>query len=358
MVTGSRQPGFFVVALAMLWPAPARAQEWLILQGIADAEFWASDSGSRLLTRNDGAPGVLGRVRLFAGIAPVPAVQLVALGEAGGGTAYAGREHFDLEGLMLRIALSRAAVLEAGKLPSPVGGFAPRRLSPTNPLIGEPDAYPTSYPLAVQLSGVAGPFDYRAAVISQPPTHPGYVPSPGNRPRIAVGGGITPFFGTRLGASFTRGTYLSDSVAPTLPAGASWTDYRHQVVVVDARASRGYAEMHGEWAYAWYDVPTVTGRMSGPAYYIELKYTWTPRFFTAVRFQRNDYPFLRPLGPARWLTIPANFYAGEIGVGFRAGRGVLAKVTYQKDRWTGQPSGHAIAAQLSWLFDVASWLPR
>ena len=83
MVTGSRQPGFFVVALAMLWPAPARAQEWLILQGIADAEFWASDSGSRLLTRNDGAPGVLGRVRLFAGIAPVPAVQLVALGEAG-----------------------------------------------------------------------------------------------------------------------------------------------------------------------------------------------------------------------------------------------------------------------------------
>src|SRR5262245_5519720 len=82
---------------------PARAQDWLILQGIVDGEFWASDSGSRMLTRNEGRPGVLGAGRLFAGIAPTRNIQLVGLGAVYGGSAYVGDETFDLEGVSLRV---------------------------------------------------------------------------------------------------------------------------------------------------------------------------------------------------------------------------------------------------------------
>ena len=65
---------------------------------------------------------------------------------------------------------------------------------------------------------------------------------------------------------------------------------------------------------------------------------------------------MRPLGGKRWLAVDANFYAGEVGVGFRLARGVLAKLSYQKDDWSNnQLSGQAIAAQLSYQFDVAGW---
>src|SRR6478609_11240246 len=77
---------------------PARAQDWLVLQGIVDGEFWATDSGSRMLTHNEGHPGFLGTGRLFAGLAPTRNVQIVALGAVYGGSAYIGDETFDLEG--------------------------------------------------------------------------------------------------------------------------------------------------------------------------------------------------------------------------------------------------------------------
>ena len=106
-------------------PVSAQAQDWLVLQGIAEGEFWASDSGSRLLTRNEGRPGTVERMRLFAGVAPTPALQLVALGTVEAGTAYTGSENAELEGLSLRIAAARWLVLEGGKLSSPIGAFAP-----------------------------------------------------------------------------------------------------------------------------------------------------------------------------------------------------------------------------------------
>jgi hypothetical protein len=310
-----------------------------------------------MLTHNDGHPGVLGRARLFAGIAPSRAVQLVALGALYAGTAYIGDETADLEAVSLRVTLSRALVLEGGKLLSPVGAFAPRRLSPVNPLIGEPDAYPTSYPWGGEAWGTISVLDYRFAVVNLPPTHEGYVPEATGRARVVIGAGISPATGIRLGGTFTRGSYLGEDVQPQIPGGRAWGSFPQTVVGIDGRFSRGYFDLHGEWAHSTFEVPTV-GTVSGPAYYLELKYTWSPRFFTAARFQRNDYPFILPMPNHPWLGFPVNFYAGEFGVGLRLGKGILAKVSYQKDDWTnhGQLSGRAIAAQFSYQFDVTEWL--
>ena len=359
MLTRRLLTGLLAGAALVSAARPVLAQQWLVLQGIADGEIWSSDSGSRFLTRNNGNPGVVGRLRMFAGIAPSPRWQLVVLAAAEGGSAYIGDDNLEIEAATLKVAPSRALVFEAGKILSPVGAFAPRRLSPINPLIGEPDAYPSQYPLGAIVSGIAAPFDYRLAVINLPPVHDNYVPDPGARPRIVAGGGITPIIGVHFGATFSQGSYLNDSLAPIIPAGRVWSDYQQRVIALDGRVSRGYLDLHAEWANSRFDVPTV-GYVSGPAYYVEAKYTWTPRFFTAARFQRNDYAFVRPLPNGSWLGVPANFYAGEVGIGVRLGKGLLYKASFQKDHWTtaGQLSGQAFATQLSYQFDVTEWLTR
>ena len=48
----------------------------------------------------------------------------------------------------------------------PVGAFGRRRLSPSNPLIGAPDLYPTAYPWGVTVSGGVGHFDYALGAVS------------------------------------------------------------------------------------------------------------------------------------------------------------------------------------------------
>jgi hypothetical protein len=343
-------------------PVPCAAQDWLILGGVLDFEGWASDSGSRTLTRNFGRPGMVGRLSLWGGIAPSPQVQLVALVEANAGAARRGVDGADpemeLEGLLLRYAPSRRFVFDAGRLLSPVGAYGPRRLSPVNPLIDRPDVYPPNYPWGAQVAGVAGPLDYRVAVISLPASNPQYVPVPGHAARLAGGLGLTPFVGAHLGMSFTWGPYLGPDMAPRLPAGTQWRDFGQWVLGFDARLSRGYADFHGELAFSSYDAPTVAEPLDGIAAYAELKYTWTPRFYTAVRVQYNDYAFIRPRTPPAWTGIMTRVHAGEIGVGYRVARGLLFKVSYQQDDWATQLDGRVAAAQLSYEFDAAGWLAR
>jgi hypothetical protein len=358
---------YFIAAACIAIALPAQAQSWLILQGIAEGEAWTTDSGSLLLTRNNGHPGVVGRLQVFAGVAPVPGVQLVALVAGYGGNANPGESDVELEGLDLRLSRGTGLMLDAGKLPSPVGVFAPRRFSPVNPLIGEPDAYPTQYPWGVQLTGRSRYYDYRIAVVSLPPVHDGYVPPPQPAPRLVFGGGVSPVIGVRVGGSFTRGPYLSDSIGAVVGQATTWKNFAHQVIAFDGRVSRGYFDFHGEWAYAKFVLPfnpplaaAPSGEIAGPAYYAEVKYTWTPRFFTAFRFQRNDYPFLRHFGTV-WVARAVNFYAGEIGAGFRLAPGLLAKISYQRDDWTdpSRRDGRALAVQFSWQFDATAWMsPR
>src|SRR5438552_1735641 len=67
----------------------ASAQRGLLVQGIADAELWASDTSSNLLTRNAGHPGGLARLHLWAAAEPWRRVVLYGHVEAIGGAARA-----------------------------------------------------------------------------------------------------------------------------------------------------------------------------------------------------------------------------------------------------------------------------
>ena len=236
-----------------------KAQGAILVQGIADAEAWKTDSGSILLTRNGGQPSFLGRMHLWgaAGIGRRLVAYAAGTMETGNARTESGAEWYtELAGV--RYTQSNAFVIDAGKIQPVIGTFAARRYSTRNPLIGMPDGYPLQYPLGVQASGARGPFDYRAAVVSLPTYHQGYTPAPTPTPRPALGAGFTPTVGARIGVSATWGPYLNHDLAPTLLAGRSWRAYNEGIYAADVQLSRGYLEFHGELARSRYEVPEGT----------------------------------------------------------------------------------------------------
>jgi len=358
-----------IAALLMFHAAPARSQDDKVLvQGLFDTEVWKTDSGSRLLSKNDGDTAPAGRLRLWAVGEFLPGLQgfVVARGEDGSGS-YEGERQGRIEQAALRYTFRAPLrlVLEAGRIVTPLGNFPRRRLSTTNPLIGSPDSYDVSYPLGVQAGGQVSRFDYRVALLDLPLINEKYVPEPGTILRPALALGITPRTGLRLGGYATRGTYLNRDLDLFLPAGAGWRDFEQRIVGADIQFSRGYLELNGDFARSSYDVPAQARAVRGKAYFIELKYTWTPRFFTALRLERNDYAYIQPLGPGVWMGTAVDFFDVEAGAGYRLGPGAVLKVAYRRDRWNVDdslkaylPNGYSVAAQLSYTFNLTSWVER
>jgi hypothetical protein len=211
-------------------------------------------------------------------------------------------------------------------------------------------------------------FDYRVGVLSKPVWHEDYTPDPSSAWRPAIGVGVTPFTGVRIGASATTGSYLGSDDAVFI-AGEDWRRYKQHVVAADLQLSRGYFEANAELARASYDVPERAEAAKGLTWYVETKYTFTPRFYLAARVERNDYPYISPLvtpftGPI-WIASNSDFTDVEIGGGFRVTSSTLLKVSVRADHWVPNPnpnaptaSGRAVAMQLSQTFDVVELVTR
>jgi len=345
--------------------APAHAQGGFLAQGVVDAELWKTDSMSALLARNGGRVGTVGRLGLWAAAEPVR--DLVLFGQIyveGGPARHEEGTELYVNQAGVRWSPSDAFVVEAGQLTHVVGTFSSRYLSFRNPLVGAPDGYSLVYPLGVKIAGSASMFDWRAGVLSKPLTNEEYTVEPSHAPRPAVGVGITPFTGFRLGASATVGPYLNHELAPGLLAGRDWRSYRQRIVAADLQLSRGYFEGFAELAHGRYEVPGADA-LAGFAWYVETKYTFTPRLFGAVRVERNDYPYIMPFNDFAWIADKSDFTDVEVGGGFRLTSSTLLKLSVRADHWVPNPnpfapqsSGRALAMQLSQTFDVMELATR
>jgi len=356
------------LACSLFAGVPAPCEERVLVGGLFDAEYWKTDDASLLLSRNagDAAPG--GRLRLWAATEFHPRLQGFVRGELYGGRAEsADGTRSELEQAFVRYSFQepRHLVIEAGQLLSPIGNFSRRYLSSVNPLIGSPDGYSLDYPLGAQATGRAGRFDYRIALVDRPFVNDHYVPPTGRALRPALAAGLTPFVGTRVGVYATVGPYLGPRIVPLLSPGEGWKDFKQSVYGLDAQFSHGYFELNGDYARSSYEVPGGAADVHGFAYFIEPKYTWSPRFFTALRLERNDYPYIAPLAPGVWLSTTADFYDAEAAAGWRLGPGAILKIAYRRDRWMVDdslksffPDGYALSAQLSYSFSVNSWFER
>jgi hypothetical protein len=354
------------MSMAIVAPRTARAQNGLLLQGIIDGEVWSTDTTSNLLTRNRGRPATLARVQLWGAYEPFRNWVIYGQAEGEFGNGRHGGEDNEIYSNQfgIRFAPSQKLVIEAGRLTPIIGTFSSRRFSTRNPLIGIPDGYSLQYPLGVELSGEARYIDYRVGMVSLPAEHLNYVPKTTERLRPAIGGGVTPFVGARIGASFTMGPYLNKSLTPTQLGARNWADFDQRVIAFDASFSRGYLETHAEYSQGRYEVPNRAKPLTGMTYYGEAKYTFTPRLFLAARAERNHYPFIRATSGG-WIANLTDFVDGEVGGGYRVTASSILKVSVRGDRWwvrTGGTfagrGGRAVAVQWSQSFDALSWFER
>lgn len=362
MPRGLRPPAL-LAAIACL-PLTAAAQRSIAVQGLAVVEGWKTDSGSMLLTRNHGRPGLNGLLNVWGAAELGPRVVAYAAGYLEGGPARheEGTEWYtDLAGI--RLTMSDAFVVDAGKITHPMGAFASRRHADRNPVIGTPDSYPVQYPLGAQLSGMRGAIDYRAALVSLPVADERYLPEPTPRVRPALGIGVTPTTGVRIGIAATWGPYLNRELSTMHLAGRPWHAYDQRIGTLEAHVSRGYLELRGEMGVARYDVPGAadgaSSTVDGFAWYADAKYTLSPRVFVATRVERNDYAFIQPQDDGTWRARPTNMYNAELGAGYRLGARTLLKTSVRADRWKVAPErrqrfpdGVAFAVQLSRRFEA------
>jgi hypothetical protein len=359
-----RETVVMAAVLLLATGGSTRAADRFIFQGLFDAEMWKTDPGSDLLSRNEGEAGPAGDLRLWTAGDLAPGLQGYAR------VSLTGGEASSQDGTTAEVELAFARytvpgrtrlVIEGGRIQTPVGDFSRRYLSSDNPLIGAPDGYSVNYPYGFKVSGWAGRFDYTVAGIDTPPGGAGYEAEAGRVWRPALAAGVTPVTGFRIGGYVTRGPYLDSDVQPDLPAGAAWRDYNQQVAGFDTQFSRGYFELHGELTRSRYEVPTLDQPARARSWYLEPKYTFSPRVFAALRVEQTRYQEIESLPAGVWDTEDLAVTDAELGVGVRLAAGALLKVSYRRDRWNVDediraeyPDGYAVAAQLSWRFDVVS----
>lgn len=365
--TVTRHSAVFLVALlCTIGSTLVSAQEQLLVEGIFDAEVHKTDADSYLLARNDGDISTLGRLQLWSAWQISSGFQLYAMGEFESDDSIGERHtEFELTQIALRYSSNSTPfyIIEAGKILPPISINTDRRLSTQNPLIAEPDILYAPYPLGIQLTGSSGWFDYRAALVDLPAIHPEYLPAdPTSALRPDLGFGVTPFAGLRFGLAYTKGPYLNKQLGAFLPTGSNWKDFKQQLWACEFQFSHGYLELNGALIFSEYDVPFHSESMSFTDYFLELKYTWKPRLYGAVRFQKAGYPYIQHLGDSVWLSQTRTIYDLEIGLGYRFSANTQLKVAYRREHWNVAhyqeyyyPDGHSIALQLSHHFDLGSW---
>jgi len=172
-----------------------------------------------------------------------------------------------------------------------------------------------------------------------------------------------PRFGLRFGITWTQGPYL-DRQAAYVPPGTSSADFDQRVWGFDFQYSRGYLELNGQWVNFRYEVPYYYEVTDDTSWYLELKYTWTPRLYGAARFGKYQIAYIASYGGTYGLPRVApgrEFSDLEIGLGYRLSSNVLFKVAYSSDRWSAGDvpdyrlhNGHSVGMQLSWHFDLGS----
>jgi hypothetical protein len=351
-------------------PAASSQERWL-LQGLADASYFDTDDGSRLLSVNDGKSTGIGMLRLWAAGDLGGGVQAFALGAVQNQPNYEDGEgratDTALEQGYLRYTASGKArlLVEAGRLVTPIGDFSPRYLPSANPLIGQPSDYSVAYPEGMKVQGWIGRFDMMGAVVNRPLSATWYAPVSDKAPRPMLSAGWTPIAGLRAGVFATRGTYLGSDIETSLAPGDAWRDFDQAVAGFEAKFSRAHFDFHGQYVSSSYEVPGLDRLARGRAYYVEPRYTFTPRLFGALRWERNDYPYIAPIFGTTWIASNAQVSDIEAGVGVNILPDLTAKVSYRRDFWKVQegledllPDGHAFAAQLVYHFDVRGLIER
>jgi hypothetical protein len=295
-------------------------------------------------------------------------------------------------------APARDLHLLAGKVPWPIGTYAPRTYSNKNPLVGAPLMYqyhstllwyevvPSAdallatsgsgqygvnyfgYPegrgmtlvddsywdVGATLVGSARPFEYALGLGVGTPGW-GTTSQEENGGKSLLGRvGLAPLPGLRFGVSGAYGQYLIEPLGPQLPPGTRVGDYHQKLAMADLELLYGHAELRAEGAHNVWETAFV-GDLKVRSGYAELKYALPYGTFVAGRYDVMRFGKIMDSGGAL-RPWDSNLSRVETGVGYRFSRDALAKVVYQRTTYEISPNPPAPAArdlfagQLSFAF--------
>jgi len=262
----------------------------------------------------------------------------------------------------------------AGKIPWPIGTYAPRTYSNRNPLVGTPLMYqyhttvlwyavPPSadallatagsgqlgvdyfgfsmgrgapivddsyWDVGMTVTGSRQPLEYAFGVVAGTPGW-GSTSQDENSGKSWLGRvGLAPWPSVRFGVSGSTGPYLLQSLDPQLPVGKNANDYHQKLAMADLELQAGHAELRAEAARNVWESPTV-GDLEVTSGYVELKLTHDTGAFVAGRVDAMKFGDIRDSGGVdrSWDSDVTRF---EAGAGYRFDRDVTGKLVFQHTR--------------------------
>ena len=368
----SPRVGWTVLVVALLVPGMARGAADVHVRGLLDLGLASSNDG-RLVNRLTFGDSNFDpyRLRLFldAQLAPGLEVHVQSLLHEGLGPVKADGAY-----ALWTPWPNRDLSLEAGKIPWPIGTYAPRTYSDKNWLIGTPLMYQYRTGLAwtvAQLSrdevasqagqgqflqsptasylpiiderwwdtgavalGSLRPLEFSVGVVQGSPSwpSPGYDDTPGQTVLGRIGLAPTPSI--RIGVSGADGTWMPSWFSVLLPTGARLRDYRETTLMADAELSGGPFEVRGEAVRRRWETITA-GNLDVDGGYGEARWSLLNGAWLAVRGEALKFSDITTTIATRpWDD---NIQRMEGVIGYRATRDVRLKLGAQ--RTLRQPFG-------------------
>ena len=368
-----------VLLLVSLWPGVARAQ--ISVGGEVTATFGSRDDNA-FFNYTDYEHNALRMFRVSFGAMWRPSQRLAFLTELRSEDA----QHPIPYALYARVRpfSGRNFDIQAGRIPPVFGAFGRRRYgADANPLIGlplayqyltslRPDAIPasaddvlfmrargwrSSFPVGVSTPGPGVPLvsayrwdtgvqahtqfrgvDAAVAVTTGTLSNPRVDDDNGGR-QVAGRVGWTPLVGLIVGASASRGEFVTRAIADKYAPVFGRKTYAQRALGVDAEYSRDYLLLRGEiiesrWNFPRLNLPFVDRPLTARAAFIEGRYRLTPRFFAAARVDRLTFSRIAGQRFFGGVATPwdAPVRRAEVGGGIYVLRNLVGRVVVQHNK--------------------------
>jgi hypothetical protein len=287
-------------------------------------------------------------------------------------------------GVYLRIRpwVARNVDIQVGRIPPTFGAFARRTYAADNPLIGYPlayqyltairaDALPATVdelmrmrgrgwltnfsignlnaehgvPLAnafrwdtgVQVHAEGDLFDATGSITTGTLSNPRLSDDNGGA-QVAGRVAVHPVSGLVLGASASRGPFVTQSALRAVLPGASATDFNQTAWGGDIEYSRGYYIVRVETLVSSWTLPVVRGAdtelpLSAVATAVEGRYKIRPGLYAAARFDHLGFSDVTNATTRQSWDAPVTRW--EIGGGYSLQRNLLLKIEYQHNKRDG-----------------------
>ena len=216
------------------------------------------------------------------------------------------------------------------------------------------------YLTGFQLFGVGRVFKYHFGVTNGALSNPSDI---NNSNGIQVHGrvSVTPTTGLEIGSSASSGVYLDKkSVQPQLDVtDRDAEEFRQNAFGLDMSYAFGHFMFFSEFMFNRWESPFVQNNLDAVAFYVEGKYRWLTRFYSATRFSLINFstiPDPEDIDNDGNLSESWDYdiYQLELVSGYYINRNALAKILLQLNKSldvpTGDPDDNLFALQLVVFF--------